>query len=62
MIWTHSQVKELVKEVLDGLVCDKKSIQSDEIPIGVSNRHIHLSKQDLETLFGKGYTLTPFKD
>ena len=62
MIFTHSQVKDLVKEVLDGLVCDKASIKIDEIPIGVSNRHIHLSKQDMETLFGKGYTLTPFKD
>ncbi|GAB4265733.1 phosphate propanoyltransferase [Thermincola ferriacetica] len=32
------------------------------VPIGVSNHHVHLSKQDIEKLFGPGYELTVAKD
>lgn len=33
-----------------------------KVKIGVSARHIHVSREDLDTLFGIGYELTPMKD
>jgi putative phosphotransacetylase len=33
-----------------------------QVPIEISARHIHLSKPDLEILFGSGFELTKFRD
>ena len=35
---------------------------SFKVPVGISNRHIHLSQEHIETLFGAGHTLTKTKD
>lgn len=32
------------------------------VPVGISNRHLHLSQADIETLFGLGHQLSNFKD
>jgi propanediol utilization protein len=34
---------------------------SKPLPVGISNRHVHLSADDLQTLFGIGYALTSMK-
>ncbi|MFZ5967679.1 MAG: phosphate propanoyltransferase [Bacillota bacterium] len=48
-------VREIVEKMMD-------RTEEGLIPVGVSNRHLHISKEDLEILFGKGYQLTKLKD
>ena len=59
MEYDASLVAQIVKQVVEQY---GDNGCNDTVPVGVSNRHIHLSKEDLETLFGKGYELTPIKD
>lgn len=51
---TEEVVKLITKIVVDKI----KALENYRIPIGVSNRHVHVSQEDLETLFGAGYNLT----
>lgn len=33
-----------------------------KVPVGLSNKHLHVCAADVEKLFGKGYKLTPAKE
>jgi putative phosphotransacetylase len=55
---TIELVTKLVMEAMQKNTSGDKYV----VPIGVSARHVHLSKADLETLFGKGYELTKKKE
>lgn len=50
-----------VAKVVQKAIDDYIKLESDQIKIGVSQRHVHLSRKDLDTLFGEGYELTKKK-
>ena len=59
----NSNVALITKLVLE--VVEKQKSSDDAgylVPIGVSARHIHLTQEHVEVLFGKGYQLTKKKE
>ena len=50
-----------IEQAVSKILKEYKQDKAGEIKIGVSQRHIHLSREDLDTLFGKGYELTKKK-
>lgn len=60
-MYDEKLVRSIVKEVLDELSVAPRAFLG-KIPVGLSNRHVHLTTKDLETLFGKGAKLTKLRD
>lgn len=58
----NNNVELITRLVMEAL--DKKENTSNGflVPIGVSARHIHLTQEHVEILFGKGYQLTKKKE
>ena len=57
----NCDIEKITRLVLESLKKDDGST-GFMVPVGVSARHIHLTQEDVETLFGKGYQLTKKKD
>ena len=56
-------VSAVADAVLKALQAGGTANNSDDgLPIGISNRHIHLSREHIDILFGTGYQLTPLKE
>ena len=58
-----NEFSQLLESLVDNYKKNKQKVNIDlyKIPVGISGRHIHLSQEDLDTLFGKGYKLTTIK-
>jgi putative phosphotransacetylase len=52
--------QEQLREIIAGVIREVRD--TPFIATGVSNRHIHMSRADLDILYGPGYELTPVKD
>lgn len=52
---------KMIEKAVAAAVFEYNTEKNEQVKIGVSQRHVHLSQKDLETLFGKGYELTKKK-
>ena len=60
MIYHNISQEQLVALVTQAVQAELQK-RSRQVPVGISVRHIHLTRADVDQLFGYGYQLTPKK-
>lgn len=58
----YENVLNLFLEAVQTALNNQEKGDPDGIPVGVSNRHLHLSQADLDVLFGTGCQMNKIKD
>jgi len=58
----HETVEMITRMVLQTINRMEESAGGFQVPVGVSARHIHLTQEHVEALFGEGYHLTKKKE
>lgn len=53
-----NDIEMITRMVIEAISEKDKSSNGYMVPVGVSARHIHLTQEHVESLFGKGYELT----
>lgn len=55
--------EELIQNIAGLVIENWRRLNEDpfQVPVGISARHVHLTKEHVERLFGTGYQLTPKK-
>ena len=53
-------IEEIVINTVKKLMAEKDA--PNRVPLGVSNKHLHLTQEHVEILFGEGHQLTNLKD
>ena len=58
----RADIEQLVRSILTQQSSSTPDAKPNPLVVNISARHVHLTDEHVETLFGKGRTLTPTKD
>ena len=58
----NKNIEMITRLVLEAIEKKENTSNGYMVPIGVSARHIHLTQEHVEILFGEGYQLTKKKE